>query len=64
MLAEALDLASSDDSVEMDQAIVIELTEEATPLGDGLPKTGQLPSALFLGLGSLLSAAGLWIKRK
>jgi len=38
--------------------------DEATPLGDALPKTGQVSPELFYGLGGLISAAGIYLKRK
>jgi len=40
------------------------LLDEPTPLADALPQTGQLPGGLFVGLGGLISAAGLFLKRK
>ncbi|HAS74873.1 MAG TPA: hypothetical protein DCS67_12080 [Clostridiales bacterium UBA8960] len=47
-----------------DEPEVEELTEEETPLGAGLPQTGQLPAALFYGFGGLISAAGVYIKKR
>jgi len=38
--------------------------DEATPLGDALPKTGQVSPELFYGIGGLISAAGVYLKRK
>ena len=38
--------------------------EEDTPLADALPKTGQLPPELFYGLGGLVSAAGVFLKKR
>lgn len=40
------------------------IVEEEVPLGDALPQTGQLPAGLFYGFGSLLSAAGVYIRRR
>lgn len=38
--------------------------DEVTPLGEALPKTGQLPSELFFGFGSLITAAGVYLKKR
>lgn len=38
--------------------------DEATPLADALPQTGQIPAGAFIGLGGLISAIGLVLKRK
>lgn len=38
--------------------------EEDVPLGDALPQTGQLPADLFYGIGGLITAAGVFLKRK
>lgn len=38
--------------------------DEVTPLGDALPKTGQVSPELFYGIGGLISAAGVYLKRK
>jgi len=43
---------------------VVEITTEAIPLADALPKTGQLPVEIFYGIGGLISAAGVFLKRK
>ena len=40
-----------------------ELIEEDTPLGEALPQTGQLPAELFYGIGGLISAAGVFMKK-
>ena len=40
-----------------------ELIEEETPLGEALPQTGQLPAELFYGIGGLISAAGVFMKK-
>lgn len=40
------------------------LPDEGTPLGDALPQTGQLPSELFYGFGSLITAAGVYLKKR
>lgn len=38
--------------------------DEDVPLAGHLPATGQLPSEMFFGIGGLISAAGLWLKRR
>ena len=66
--APALDL----DSIYVDEPTEEETTEaveevvldEATPLADALPQTGQATPELFFGLGGLISTAGLMLKRK
>lgn len=40
------------------------LPVEETPLGDALPQTGQLPADLFYGIGGLVSAMGVYLKRR
>ncbi|GAB6107362.1 Cna B-type domain-containing protein [Fusibacter bizertensis] len=40
------------------------LPEEETPLGGALPQTGQLPTELFYGFGSLITAAGIYLKKR
>ena len=40
------------------------LPVEETPLGDALPQTGQLPVDLFYGIGGLVSAFGIYLKRR
>lgn len=40
------------------------ILDEATPLADALPKTGQLPPQAFVGIGSLITAVGAFMKRK
>ncbi|MGX8796610.1 InlB B-repeat-containing protein [Fusibacter sp. JL298sf-3] len=43
----------------------IVLIDETTPEGPAaLPKTGQLPISLYFGIGSILSAAGVYLRRK
>lgn len=42
----------------------IELLEESVPEGSALPQTGQLPTSLFFGIGSVIMAAGVYLKRK
>ncbi len=50
--------------------ITLEATEEVIipaeeiPLADALPQTGQLPVDLFYGLGGLITAAGVFLKRR
>ncbi len=43
---------------------VIELGTEAIPLAPALPQTGQLPVELFYGIGGLITAAGVFLKKK
>lgn len=43
---------------------VVELINEATPLADALPQTGQLPVELFYGVGGLITAAGVLLKKR
>ena len=40
------------------------ISEEETPLADALPQTGQLPLELFYGVGGMLTAIGVYIRRK
>ena len=40
------------------------LLEEEVPLGPALPQTGELPVEVFYGVGSILTAAGVYLKRK
>ena len=40
-----------------------EIIEEDTPLAGALPQTGQLPAELFYGIGGLISAAGVFMKK-
>ena len=42
----------------------LEIETEATPLADALPQTGQLPVELFYGVGGLITAAGVFLKKK
>jgi len=48
---------------ETTEAEEIELFDEQNALGDALPKTGQLPAELFYGIGGLLSAAGVFLRK-
>lgn len=43
---------------------MVELETEETPLADALPQTGQLPVELFYGIGGLITAAGVFLKKK
>ncbi|MDH8679233.1 MucBP domain-containing protein [Fusibacter bizertensis] len=52
------------DDMEMPTTEEIMLPEEETPLADALPQTGQLPGELFYGIGGLLSAVGVFMKRR
>ena len=47
---------------ETTEAVEIELEE--TPLADALPQTGQLPVELFYGAGSLITALGVYLKKR
>lgn len=40
------------------------IVDEGTPLGEALPQTGQLPPELYYGIGSIITAAGVFLKRK
>ncbi len=40
------------------------IVDEGTPLGEALPQTGQLPPELYYGIGSIVTAAGVFLKRK
>lgn len=44
--------------------VIIDVPEDEVPLADALPDTGQLPSELFYGIGSLISAVGVFMKRR
>ena len=44
-----------------DEAVIL---DEATPLADALPQTGQASPELFYGIGSIVSALGIYLKRK
>lgn len=46
------------------EAVEEVVLDEATPLAEALPQTGQATPELFFGLGGLISAAGLLLKRK
>lgn len=66
--APALDLDSiyADEPAEEETTEAVEeiVLDEATPLADALPQTGQATPELFFGLGGLISAAGVMLKRK
>ena len=55
-----------DEQIEQtEEQVEVEIVlDEATPLADALPQTGQVPAGAFVGLGGLISAAGLFLKRK
>lgn len=40
------------------------ILDEEVALADALPKTGHLPVELFFGIGGLISAAGIYLKKK
>jgi LPXTG-motif cell wall-anchored protein len=40
------------------------ILDEETPLADALPQTGQASPELFYGFGSIVSALGIYLKRK
>ncbi len=42
----------------------VELFLDPTPLADALPQTGQLPVELFYGVGGLITAAGVFLKKR
>ncbi|GAB6107437.1 MucBP domain-containing protein [Fusibacter bizertensis] len=44
-----------------DEAVIL---DEETPLADALPQTGQASPELFYGIGSIVSALGIYLKRK
>jgi len=52
--------ATSEDAVEVE----FEIDLEETPLADALPQTGQLPVELFYGVGGLITAAGVFLKKR
>lgn len=53
------------DNVEMTtESVEEDILDETTPLGDTLPQTGQASPELFYGVGSLITVAGLYLKRK
>ena len=43
---------------------LVEVDEEETPLADALPQTGQIPAEVFVGIGGLISAFGVFLKKK
>ncbi len=66
-LGPAIDLSTEEEEEEpvLDEpAEEIILLDEELPLGDALPLTGHLPTELFFGLGSIITAAGVYLKRK
>lgn len=62
--ATAVNFDSIYDNMEMPTTEAVMLPEEETPLADALPQTGQLPGELFYGIGGLVSAVGVFMKRK
>lgn len=62
--AKVINFDSIYDNMEMPTTEEITLPEEETPLADALPQTGQLPVELFYGIGGLVSAVGVFMKRK
>ncbi len=60
----ALNFDSIYDNMEMTTVAEEVIVEEGTPLADALPKTGQASPELFYGIGSLITAAGVFLKRK
>ena len=40
------------------------ILDEEIPLGDALPQTGQLPAELYYGIGGLVTAAGVFLRKK
>lgn len=43
---------------------ILELPIEDVPLGDALPVTGHLPISYYVGLGSLVGAIGIYLKKR
>lgn len=41
-----------------------DIDQEEVPLADALPQTGQLPAANFYGIGGLISAIGIYLKKR
>ena len=44
-----------------DEAVIL---DEATPLADALPQTGQASPELFYGIGGIVSAIGIYLKKR
>ena len=65
-LGPAIDLSTEEEEEPVldEPAEEIILLDEELPLGDALPLTGHLPTELFFGLGSIITAAGVYLKRK
>ena len=40
------------------------IDEDVVPLGDALPQTGQLPADLFYGIGGVVTALGVYLRRR
>lgn len=40
------------------------IDEDVVPLGDALPQTGQLPADLFYGIGGVVTALGVYLRKK
>lgn len=43
---------------------VVDVDDEETPLATALPQTGQIPTEVFVGIGGLISALGVFLKKK
>lgn len=52
------------DNVEITTEAEEIIVEEETPLADALPQTGQASPELFYGIGSLITAAGIFLKKR
>lgn len=48
----------------VEEEVVEELPVEEVPLADALPQTGQLPVEGFYGIGGLISAVGIFIRKR
>lgn len=53
-----------DDMPVVEEEVVEELPVEEVPLADALPQTGQLPVEGFYGIGGLISAVGIFIRKR
>ena len=66
--APAIDLDSIYDDEEAETEAAEEeeeiILDEVTPLADALPQTGQASPELFFGIGSLITAAGITLKKR
>lgn len=56
--------ATTEVATEQETTEAVEIELEETPLADALPQTGQLPAELFYGAGSLITAIGVYLKKR